>query len=129
MKVMVFAKATEATESGVPPTPEAMKEMDRYTQALIAAGILKDMVFGGLQPTRFAKRVRFSGKNRSVVDGPFTETKEVVVGFMLWEVTSIEQAVEWVKKSPNNAQTDAEVEIRPLFSMEAIESWENPKPQ
>ncbi|HKE93897.1 MAG TPA: YciI family protein, partial [Povalibacter sp.] len=86
MKVMVFMKATEQTENAVPPTPEALQAMHDYNEALVAAGILKDQVLGGLLPTRFAKRVRFSGKNRTVIDGPFTETKEVVAGFALWEV-------------------------------------------
>jgi hypothetical protein len=127
MKVMVFGKATEGTEDGVPPTPEAMEAMDKYTSALIAAGIMQDGIFGGLKPTSFARRVHFSGQNRTVIDGPFTETKEVVAGFMLWEVKSIEEAVEWVKKSPNPMTTDSDVEIRPLFSLEEIEAWENPK--
>lgn len=125
MKVMVFGKATKDTEAGVPADPEAMEAMGKYTEALIAAGIIKDPVFGGLKPTRFAKRVKFSGEKRTVIDGPFLETKEIVAGFMLWEVKSMEEAVEWVKKSP--VQTDSEVEIRPLFSMEDFEGWENPK--
>lgn len=126
MKVMVFIKATQDTEAGVPPTAEAMEAMGRYNEALMAAGIVKDGIFGGLKPTRFAKRVHFSGKNRTVIDGPFTETKEVVAGFSLWEVKSVEEAVEWVKKCPNPAPTDSEVEIRPLYSLEDIEAWENP---
>ena len=100
MKVMVFAKATQDTEDKVPPNPKMINAMHEYNEALIAAGILKDPILGGLKPTRFAKRVRFSGQNRTVIDGPFTETKEVVAGFSLWEVKSIEEAVEWVKKCP-----------------------------
>ena len=123
MKVMVFVKATEDTENAVPPTPEAMAAMDKYMEALVAAGILKDNIRGGLKPTRFAKRVHFSGKNRTVIDGPFTETKEVVAGFSLWEVKSIEEAVEWVKKSPNPMPADSDIEIRPLFSLDEIEGW------
>lgn len=126
MKVMVFVKATEDTEAAVPPTAEAMAAMDKYAEALIAAGIMKDNIRGGLKPTRFAKRVHFSGKNRTVIDGPFTETKEVVAGFSLWEVKSIEEAIEWVKKSPNPMTTDSEIEIRPLFSLDDINSWRNP---
>src|SRR5215510_12692009 len=98
MKVMVFMKAAESAEPPAPPTPEALQAMHDYNEALKAAGILKDDVLGGLLPTRFAKRVRFSGKNRTVTDGPFTETKEVIAGFALWEVKSIEEAVEWVRK-------------------------------
>src|SRR5215469_203361 len=116
MKVMDFIKATQDTENAVPPTPDQMAAMGKYNEALMAAGILKDKVFGGLKPTRFAKRVHFSGKDRTVIDGPFAETKEVVAGFSLWEVKSIEEAVEWVKKSP--MQQDCDVEIRPLYSME-----------
>ena len=123
MKVMVFGKATKDTEAGVPPDPKAMEAMGKYTEALIAAGILKDMVFGGLKPTRFAKRVLFSGDDPTVIDGPFAETKEVVAGFMLWEVKSIEEAVEWVKKGPT--VSDSIVEIRQLYSLEDFEAWEN----
>lgn len=118
MKVMVFMKATEATENAVSPTPEALQAMHDYNEALVAAGILKDQVLGGLLPTRFAKRVRFSGKRRTVTDGPFTETKEVIAGFALWEVKSMEEALEWVMKSPNTMQTECDVEIRPLYSPE-----------
>ncbi len=118
MKVMVFMKANENTENAVPPTPEALQAMHDYNEALVAAGILKDMVLGGLLPTRFAKRVRFAGKNRTVTDGPFTETKEVIAGFALWEVKSIEEAVEWVRKSPTMSDVECDVEIRPLYSPE-----------
>ena len=112
MKVMVLIKATKDTEAGVPPDPKEMEVMDKYTEALIAAGILKDG--GGLKPTRFAKRVHFSGKNRTVTDGPFAETKDVIAGYMIWEVKSIEEAIEWVKKGPVASGSD--VEIRPLYS-------------
>jgi hypothetical protein len=125
VKVMIFGKATKDTEAGVPPDAKAMEAMGKYTEALIAAGIIKEMVFGGLKPTRFAKRVHFSGKNSTVIDGPFAETKEVVAGFMLWEVKSIEEAIEWVKKGPMAA--DATVEIRPLFSLEDMEAWSEHK--
>jgi hypothetical protein len=120
MKVMVFVKATENSEGGVPPDPKMMAAMGKYNEALIAAGIMKERIFGGLKPTRSAKRVRFSGKNRTVIDGPFTETKELVAGFWLWEVKSIEEAVEWVKKCPNPMPTDSDIDIRPLFSPEDI---------
>jgi hypothetical protein len=118
MKVMVFMKATEATENAVPPTPEALQAMHDYNEALVAAGILKDQILGGLLPTKFARRVRFSGKGRTVMDGPFTETKEVIAGFALWEVKSMEEALEWVMKSPNTMQGECDVEIRPLYSPE-----------
>jgi hypothetical protein len=123
MKVMVLIKATKDTEAGVPPSPQEMEAMEKYGEALIAAGIAgKEPIGGGLKPTRFAKRVRFSGKNQAVIDGPFAETKELVAGFGLWEVKSIEEAVEWVKKAP--MPPDSEIEIRPLFSPEDFEVWE-----
>ena len=121
MKVMIFGKATKDTEAGTPPDPKAMEAMGKYNEALIAAGILKEQILGGLKPTRFAKRVRFSGENRTVIDGPFAETKEVIAGFSLWEVESIDEAVEWVKKGP--LPTDSEVEIRPLYPIEDITRW------
>jgi hypothetical protein len=122
MKVMVFVKATQDSENGVPPTPEAMAAMGAYTEALIAAGIIKEPIFGGLKPTRCAKRVQFAGKGSTVLDGPFAETKELVAGFSMWEVKSIEEAVEWAKKGPMPA--GSEVEIRPLYSLEELEAWD-----
>ena len=116
MKVMVFMKATRDSEDEVPPDAKALEVMHNYNEALIAAGILQNQILGGLKPTRFAKRVHFAGKNRTVIDGPFTETKESVAGFSLWEVMSIEEAVEWVKKCP--VQTECDVDIRPLYSPE-----------
>lgn len=121
MQVMVFVKATQDSEAGVPPDRNLLEAMNRYNEALVAAGIFKGQIGGGLQPTRFAKRVHFSGKNRTVIDGPFTETKELVAGFWLWEVKSIEEAVEWVKKCPNPMFTDSDVDIRPLY---APETWD-----
>jgi hypothetical protein len=125
MKVMVFVKATNDSEDGVPPDPKMMEAMDKYNDALVAAGIMKERILGGLKPTHFAKRVHFSGKNRTVIDGPFTETKELVAGFWLWEVKSIEEAVEWVKKCPNPMPTDSDIDIRPLYSAEDLEAWSN----
>lgn len=123
MKVMVFVKATADSEGGAPPDPKMMEAMGKYNEALIAAGIMKERIVGGLKPTRFARRVHFSGKNRTVIDGPFAETKELVAGFWLWEVGSIEEAVEWVKKCPNPMPTDSDIEIRPLFSLEELAEW------
>jgi hypothetical protein len=125
MKVMVFVKATNDSEDGVPPDPKMMEAMGKYNEALISAGIMKERILGGLKPTHFAKRVHFSGKNRTVIDGPFTETKELVAGFWLWEVKSIEEAVEWVKKCPNPMPTDSDIDIRPLYSAEDLEAWSN----
>jgi len=124
---MVFVKATQDSENEAPPTQELLNAMHQYNEALVAAGILKDQILGGLKPTRYAKRVHFSGKNRTVIDGPFTETKVVVAGFWLWDVKSIEEAVEWVKKCPNPMYTDSDIDIRPLFSMDEMEDWGNPK--
>jgi hypothetical protein len=123
MKVMVFVKATKDSEASVPPTKELLDAMGKYNDALLAAGIIKDQIMGGLRATRFAKRVHFSGKNRTVIDGPFTETKEQVAGFWLWDVKSVEEAVEWVRKCPNPMFTDSDIDIRPLIPMEELEEW------
>jgi hypothetical protein len=125
MQVLVFVKATQDSENGVRPDPKMMEAMGNYNEALIAAGIIKDPIMGGLKPTRFAKRVHFSGKNRTVIDGPFAETKELVAGFWLWEVKSIEEAVDWVKKCPNPMLTDSDIEIRPLYTMEDMQQWKD----
>jgi hypothetical protein len=118
MKVMILMKANENAQGQVPPSPEAINAMHNYNEALIAAGILKDQVLGGLLPTKFAKRLQFSGKGHdfTVTDGPFTEAKEVVAGFALWEVKSIEEALEWARKSP--VHMECTVELRPLYSPE-----------
>ena len=129
MKVIVFVKATADSEDGAPPDPKAMEAMGKFNEALIAAGILKERIMGGLKPTRSAKRVHFSGKNRTVIDGPFAETKEVVAGFWLWEVKSIEEAVEWVKKCPNPMRTDSDIEIRPLYSLDEVACWKERLPE
>ncbi|HMN43660.1 MAG TPA: YciI family protein [Povalibacter sp.] len=119
MKVMLLTKMTENAEKLAPPTPEAINAMHEYNEALIAAGILKDQIYGGLMPTSFAKHLRYTGKNLTVTDGPFTETKEVVVGFALWEVQSVEEALEWARKCP--VMMDCTVELRPLFSPEMFD--------
>lgn len=113
MRVMVLVKATQDSEAGMLPTPELLEAMGRYNEALIEAGILKDG--DGLKPTSQGKRVRFSGADRSVVDGPFAETKELVAGFWLWEVEDMEEAVAWVKRCPNPMPGPSEIEIRPLY--------------
>jgi len=118
MKVMVFVKATPDSEAGVMPTQELLAAMGAYNRALLEAGVMKDAA--GLKPTRFAKRVRFSGKDRLVIDGPFAETKELVAGYWLWEVKSMEEAVEWLKKCPNPMLTDSDIDIRPLYAPEDL---------
>jgi hypothetical protein len=116
LKVMVFVKATRDSEAGVMPSKELIAAMGEYNQSLTKAGIMKDG--GGLKPTRYAKRVHFSGKARTVIDGPFSETSEIVAGYWLWEVKSVDEAVEWVKKCPNPMLTDSDIDIRPLFGPE-----------
>ncbi len=116
MKVMVFVKATQDSEAGVMPTRELLTAMGEFNAALVKAGIM--LAAEGLKPSREGKRVRFSGKTRSVIDGPFAETKELVAGFWIWQVRSIEEAVEWVKRCPNPMLTDSDIEIRPVFGPE-----------
>ncbi len=116
MKVAVLVKATKDSEAGVMPSPELLAAMGQFNESLVKAGIL--LAGEGLKPSRHGKRVRFSGKRRTVTDGPFTETKELVAGFWLWQVHSIEEAVEWVKRCPNPMLTDSDIEIRPVFEPE-----------
>jgi len=116
MKVMVFVKATQDSEAGVMPTRELLTAMGEFNAALVKAGIM--LAAEGLKPSREGKRVRFSGKTRSVIDGPFAETRELVAGFWIWQVRSIEEAVEWVKRCPNPMLTDSDIEIRPVFGPE-----------
>lgn len=119
MKVMIFVKATADSEAGVMPTPELLTAMGEFNQSLVNAGIL--LAREGLKPSRHGKRVRFSGNTRSVTDGPFSATQELVAGFWLWQVRSIEEAVEWVKRCPNPMLTDSDVEIRPVLALEDFE--------
>ena len=116
MKVMVLVKATKDSEAGVMPTQTLLAEMGKFNEELIKAGIM--LAGDGLRPSAQGKRVQFSGRNRTVTDGPFAETKELVAGFWLWQVRSIEEAVEWVKRCPNPMPGDSEIEIRPLYVME-----------
>ncbi len=113
MRVMVLVKGNADSEAGVMPTEELLAEMGKYNEELVNAGV---MVSGeGLHPTSRAKRVRFNGKERTVIDGPFTEAKELVAGFWLWQVKDMDEAVEWLKRAPFQAD---EVEIRPVFEAE-----------
>lgn len=115
MRVIVFVKATPDSEAGVMPTTELMEAMGKYNEELVAAGVLKDGE--GLHPSSKGKRVLFEGEGRTVIDGPFTETKEVVAGFWIWEVKDMDDAVAWVKRCPNPMTGPSEIEIRPMFEM------------
>jgi len=116
MKVMVIVKATKSSEAGIMPTTEALTAMGNYNEELVKAGIM--LAGEGLHPSSKAVRVHFSGTNRTVTDGPFTETKELIAGFWLWQVKSIEEAIEWVKRCPNPMIEDSDIDIRPLFETE-----------
>jgi hypothetical protein len=116
MRVMVLVKASKGSESGVIPAREKMAEMGQFNEELVKAGIL--IAAEGLKPSSAGARVRFSGKDRIVTDGPFAETKELVAGYWIWQVKSMEEAVTWLKRCPNPMSVDSEVEIRPIFSPE-----------
>ncbi len=116
MRVMVIVKATPDSEAGVMPSEPMLTDMGRFNEALVKAGVM--LAGEGLHPSMRGKRVRFSGSSRTVTDGPFAETQELIAGFWLWQVRSIEEAVEWVKRCPNPMLTDSEIEIRPVFETE-----------
>ena len=118
MRFMVIVKATaESEKEGALPDPQLMAEMGKYNEELIKAGIV--LAMDGLHPSSKGARVKFSGKSRTVVDGPFTEAKELIAGFWLWQVKSLEEAIEWVKRAPNcSPGVDSEVEIRQIGEME-----------
>ncbi len=116
MRFMVMVKASKDSEAGKMPTQELLEAMGKYNEQLAKAGIL--LAGEGLHPSSKGARVRFSGSKRTVVDGPFTETKELVAGFWLWQVKSKEEALEWVKRCPNPMPTDSEIEIRQVFEAE-----------
>ena len=116
MRFMVIVKATKESEAGEMPTEQLLKEMGDYNEQLVKAGIMK--AGEGLQPSSKGKRVRFSGKQRTVIDGPFPETKELIAGYWIWETTSLQEAVEWVKKCPNPMPVESEIEIRQIFEAE-----------
>ena len=116
MRVMVIVKANKESEAGVMPSQKLLTDMGKFNEELIKAGVL--LAADGLHPSSKGKRVRFSGDKRTVVDGPFTETKELIAGFWLWQVRSMEEAVEWVKRCPCPHEGEGEIEIRPVFEME-----------
>jgi hypothetical protein len=113
VKVMVMIKATRDSEAGVLPSAQLLTEMGKFNEELLKAGIL--LAGEGLHPSSKGKRVRFSGKSRTVIDGPFAETKELIAGFWLWKVKSIDEAIAWIMRCPNPHNQDGEVEIRQVF--------------
>ena len=114
MRVMVIVKANQESEAGVLPSTEILAKMGKYNEELVKAGVM--LAAEGLRPTSKGARVRFSGNQRTVTDGPFTETKELIGGFWLWQVRSMDEAIEWLKRAPFDGGT--EVEIRPVFEAE-----------
>jgi hypothetical protein len=113
MRVMILVKATEESEAGVMPTPELLEAMGRFNQELTDAGIM--LAGEGLKPSSQGKRVAFDGGSRTVSDGPFAATRELVAGFWLWQVKDMDEALEWVKRCPNPMRGPSEIEIRPVF--------------
>jgi hypothetical protein len=113
MRVMVIVKASEESEAGILPDQEIFAKMAKYNEQLVKAGVM--LAADGLQPSSKGKRVRFNGEKRAVTDGPFTEAKELIAGYWLWQVRSMDEAVEWLKRAPFGGGT--EVEIRPVFEM------------
>jgi hypothetical protein len=116
MRFMVIVKATKDSEAGVLPSEKLLAEMGKFNEELVKAGVM--LAGEGLQPSSKGARVRFSGNKRTVVDGPFAETKELIAGFWLWRVKSLAEAIDWVKRCPNPFEGDSEIEIRQVFEAE-----------
>lgn len=116
MKVMVIVKASRASEAGEMPSEALLRDMGNYNEELVKAGIM--LAGEGLHPTSKGKRMRFSGQERTMIDGPFAETKELIAGYWIWQVKSMDEAVAWLKRCPNPHVEDCEVEIRPIFEIE-----------
>ncbi len=125
MRVMVMVKASKQSEAGELPSTELLSAMGKYNEELVKAGIM--LAGDGLTPSSKGKRVRFSGSKRTVTDGPFAETKELIAGYWIWQVRSMDEAVEWLKRCPNPHPEETEVEIRPIF--EAADFGENLTPE
>lgn len=128
MRVMVFSKATEDSDMSAPPTPEAIEAfaaMDRFIEELVDAGVF--VAAAGLKPTAQSKRVVFEGAGRTIVDGPFTETKEAIVGFSIWEVKDMDEALAWAKRCPNTPEGRGEIEIRPFFEAADLAGYVTPE--
>jgi hypothetical protein len=116
MRFMVMVKATKESEAGVMPSEQLLADMGKYNEELVKAGIM--LAGEGLQPSSKGARVRFSGTKRTVIDGPFAETKELVAGFWIWQVKSKEEAIEWLKRCPNPMPGESEIELRQIFEFE-----------
>src|SRR3979411_268421 len=116
MRVMVIVKANKDSEAGIMPKQKLLEDMGKFNEELVKAGVM--LAGEGLQPSSKGKRVKFSGAKRTIVDGPFTETKELIAGFWLWQVRSWEEAIEWVKRCPNPHEGESEIEIRQVFEAE-----------
>ena len=125
MRFMILVKATKDSEAGVMPTKELLTEMGRYNEELVNAGIM--LAGEGLHPSSKGVRLRFSGTERTVIEGPFANTNELVAGFWLWQVTSCEEAIEWVKRCPNPMPEDSEIEIRQVFEAEDFDTDVTPE--
>lgn len=116
MRVMVIVKASPESEAGIMPSEQLLTDMGNFNEELVKAGVM--LAGEGLQPTSKGARVEFSGSKRTVVDGPFAETKELIAGFWLWQVRSMDEAIEWVRRCPNPHMSDSVIEIRPVFEAE-----------
>jgi len=125
MRVMVFAKATEDSEKGTPPTAEAFAAMDRFTEELVQAGVW--VAGAGLKNSAQAKRITFDGASRAVSDGPFAETRELIAGFSIWEVKDMDEAVAWAKRSPNPMPGPSQIEIRPFYEAADLAEFLTPE--
>jgi hypothetical protein len=116
MRVMVIVKASKDSEAGVMPDTDLLATMGKFNEELVKAGVM--LAGEGLHPSRSGVRVRYAGTSRTVVDGPFTETKELIAGFWLWQVRSMDEAIEWARRCPNPHPGESEIEIRPVFEAE-----------
>src|SRR5258705_2214277 len=116
MRCMVIVKATKDSEAGVMPSQKLLTDMGKFKEDLVKAGVM--LAGDGLHPSSKAARVKFSGAKRTVIDGPFTETKELIAGYWIWQVRSLDEAIEWVKRCPNPHEGESEIEIRQIFEME-----------
>jgi hypothetical protein len=125
MRVMVMVKATKDSEAGVMPKRELLEAMMKFNEELMKAGVM--LAGEGLQPSSKSARVRFRGADRTVIDGPFAETKELVAGYWIWKVKSLQEAIDWVKRCPNPMEGESFVEIRPIFEMEDFGSELTPE--